>query len=100
MIFIPRDDPFTCKHCGANVAPLERGTYRNHCPRCLRSRHVDLEGPGDRANPCGGLMDPIGLDSSGKKGFILLHRCRRCSAVVRNKAASDDDLTVLPGEGT
>ncbi|MEK7218066.1 MAG: RNHCP domain-containing protein, partial [Patescibacteria group bacterium] len=41
MIFLPRQEPFTCEHCGTGVAPLPHGTSRNHCPRCLWSKHVD-----------------------------------------------------------
>jgi hypothetical protein len=39
---------FTCENCGASVAPLSNGSYRNHCPACLLSKHVDIL-PGDRA---------------------------------------------------
>lgn len=96
MVFLPRQEPFTCSHCGCSVAPLPSGTYRNHCPKCLWSRHVDEEGPGDRRSSCDGMMEPIGIDHDGKKGFVLLHRCRKCRAERRNKAAPDDDLTVFP----
>ena len=30
---------FTCEHCGMVVEPLENGSYRNHCPSCLYSKH-------------------------------------------------------------
>lgn len=93
MIFIARQEPFVCEHCGASVEPLEHGSYRNHCPKCLRSKHVDAEGPGDRASTCGALMDPVGLDHDGKKGWMIRHLCRRCSKEIPNKAAPDDDLT-------
>ncbi|WDF05905.1 RNHCP domain-containing protein [Shouchella hunanensis] len=33
------------------------GSYRNHCPFCLYSKHQDII-PGDRASTCGGLMEP------------------------------------------
>ncbi|MBU1911151.1 RNHCP domain-containing protein, partial [Patescibacteria group bacterium] len=52
MTFIARQEPFVCEHCSAQVNPLEKGTYRNHCPHCLFSKHVDLECPGDRKSPC------------------------------------------------
>lgn len=79
---------FVCSHCGLAVPPLRRG-YRNHCPRCLYSQHVD-EAPGDRAATCGGLMAPVALDHDGKKGYVIIHRCLRCGAVRRNRAAQDD----------
>jgi DNA-directed RNA polymerase subunit RPC12/RpoP len=95
MPFIPREEPFTCEHCGRPVEPLGRGTYRNHCPFCLWSKHVDDQGPGDRASTCGGLMEPIGLDQDGKKGWMILHRCVHCGKEIPNKAAPDDDLTAF-----
>lgn len=80
---------FACAHCGADVPPLQNGSYRNHCPFCLHSLHVDIF-PGDRANDCGGLLEPVGADYSGKKGWVIVHRCLRCGEVRRNKAALDD----------
>ena len=80
---------FTCAQCGADVEPLGNGGYRNHCPRCLWSVHVD-EAPGDRASSCGGALAPWGVDYRGGKGFVVVHRCERCGAVRRNKAAPDD----------
>jgi hypothetical protein len=80
---------FTCVHCGEQVPPLDNGSYRNHCPACLHSLHVDVF-PGDRAHDCGGLLEPIGAEQSGTKGWIIVHRCRRCGEVRRNRAALDD----------
>lgn len=80
---------FRCHHCGLAVPPLANGSYRNHCPRCLHSLHVD-EFPGDRASDCGGLLEPVAVEHSGKKGWTLVHRCQSCGAVRRNRAALDD----------
>ena len=80
---------FVCAHCGAEVPPLQNGSYRNHCPYCLHSLHVDVF-PGDRANDCGGLLEPVGAEYRGKKGWVVVHRCRRCGEVRRNKAALED----------
>lgn len=88
--FIPREEPFTCEHCAAAVTPLLCGTYRNHCPRCLWSKHVDDAGPGDRASLCGGMMRPVDLDQSGKKGWMVIHECERCGKRIPNKIADDD----------
>jgi DNA-directed RNA polymerase subunit RPC12/RpoP len=93
MTFIARQEPFVCEHCGATVEPLQRGSYRNHCPHCLYSKHVDEEGPGDRVSLCGGLMEPIGLDSVSGKGWLVIHRCVKCGKEIRNKAAPDDALS-------
>ena len=46
----PCRDSFTCKVCGWLVTPEAAGSdYRNHCPNCLSSLHMDEEpGPGRR----------------------------------------------------
>lgn len=80
---------FVCRHCARAVPPLANGSYRNHCPHCLYSLHVDVN-PGDRAADCGGLMAPVGALYSGKKGWVVVHRCQRCGEKRRNKAALDD----------
>jgi hypothetical protein len=72
------------------VPALTDGSYRNHCPACLYSRHVDVR-PGDRANPCGALMAPIGLDHHPAKGFMIVHRCVACGHVGRNRVAAGSD---------
>ena len=82
---------FICAHCGADVPPLANGSYRNHCPHCLYSLHVDVN-PGDRASECQGVLEPVGVEYSGKKGWIILHRCQSCGATRRNKAALDDPV--------
>jgi len=89
---------FVCTCCGYRVEPVDTGSYRNHCPRCLYSRHVDVR-PGDRANVCGGLMEPIGIRHAGKKGWQLLHRCEICGAISANRVAGGtrqpDDVAAL-----
>jgi len=54
--------------------------------------HLDAKFPGDRASKCHGLMKPIGLTQSGKKGWILLHECIKCGVATRNKMANDDNM--------
>jgi hypothetical protein len=55
--------------------------------------HVDHH-PGDRAATCRGLMQPVELHyESGR--FVVVHECTRCGTIRRNRAAKDDDLTVL-----
>jgi len=80
---------FRCDVCGRDVPPLANGSYRNHCPFCLHSRHVDVN-PGDRASDCHGTLEPVGVEHSGKKGWVIVHRCQRCGAVRPNRAALDD----------
>lgn len=85
---------FICKNCGHPNPPANK-TCRNHCQKCLFSEHVDLEIPGDRASDCHGLMEPVGLDQSGKKGFIILHKCLQCGKECRNLTADDDNIDAL-----
>ena len=95
MTFIARQEHFTCEHCHLRVEPLTSGSYRNHCPKCLYSKHVDDRGPGDRQSPCGGLMKPVGVDHRGGKGWMIVHRCEQCGKTITNKAAPDDDMAKL-----
>ena len=37
-------------------------------------------------------MDAIGYELNGKKGVVLLFRCRVCGVVLKNKAALDDPV--------
>ena len=64
---------FTCLHCGRQVLPLTNGSFRDHCPFCLYSLHVDEE-VGDRMSGC---------------------RCQKCGHEQVNKIAQD---TVQPDD--
>lgn len=77
---------FCCENCGAVVLPVTNGSYRNHCPFCLFSKHLDVI-PGDRKSNCKGLMKPIEIDYSSKKGYQLIHQCETCNKTQRNKIA-------------
>ena len=87
--FRKNDSGFLCKACGREVAPLGY-TSRNHCPHCLCSLHVDVN-PGDRANSCAGIMDPVSAYPDKRTGYIIVHRCRICGEIKRNKAAYGED---------
>lgn len=96
--FSKNDSGFICAACGKEVLPLGY-TSRNHCPFCLCSLHVDVN-PGDRANECRGILRPIQAQPDPKRGYIIIHRCERCGATVRNKAAHEakvqpDDLNLI-----
>jgi len=86
-----RNEGFLCEQCGVEVRPLANGSCRNHCPQCLWSKHVDVV-PGDRAAECGGLMEPIAVEPDARRGWMIVHRCTRCGAVRRNKAALSDPV--------
>ncbi len=94
--FTKNDSGFICENCGFEVMPLGR-TSRNHCPRCLCSKHVDVL-PGDRACECGGLMKPVFAEPDPKKGYVITQKCQKCGAVTRNKAALSDGKGTLPDE--
>ncbi len=98
MTFIARQEAFTCEHCGKHVEDLTSGSYRNHCPYCLWSKHVDRDGPGDRASSCQALMAPIELDQRGGKGWMIVHECTACGKKIPNIAAPDDDLVSFSTE--
>lgn len=86
MSFTRTVEDFTCGHCGAFVT----GTgFTNHCPKCLWSKHVDVD-PGDRAASCGGLMEPLSLEGSSPE-YDIVHRCTVCGFTRRNKTAGGDD---------
>jgi hypothetical protein len=96
-----QNTPFRCAKCGADVAANTDGHYRNHCPHCLWSMHVDIK-PGDRASDCAGLMEPIGLvDKGGGKGWQIIHRCTICTQRQPNRVVREgalpDDLDLLLG---
>lgn len=92
--FIFINDSFTCQHCSHANPPRLTGC-RNHCRKCLYSLHVDLEVPGDRESDCHGLMKPIGLDYSGKKGQMIIHECQKCKHQMRNMVAADDSVQAI-----
>lgn len=98
---------FKCANCDGwiTLKGIIGTHYRNHCPSCLYSTHVD-EKSGDRKSSCHGIMEPIGLtfkkegiDKYGKvrQGeLMLIHRCERCERFSINRLAADDEpLMVL-----
>ncbi len=88
--FQRRVENFTCEHCSLHV---EGNGYTNHCPRCLWSKHVDIN-PGDRSALCGGTMEPIALEGSSP-AYMIVHRCVRCGFERRNAADINDDPEAL-----
>jgi DNA-directed RNA polymerase subunit RPC12/RpoP len=85
---------FLCMNCGKQVVPLSNGSYRNHCPHCLHSLHVDNM-PGDRSSNCGGIMKPVKLIYNSKKGYQIQHKCSKCGSNKVNIIAED---TVMPDD--
>ena len=87
----PQEVCFVCQACGAVIMQEGAGSrHRNHCPKCLASVQLD-EQPGDRASPCKGVMDAIGVWVRKDGEWAILHRCRKCGAIHSNRIAADDN---------
>ena len=82
---------FICAHCGQVVIALTNGSYRNHCPFCLYSLHVD-ENVGDRESSCLGIMRPTGIIYNSKKGYQIVHVCCKCNFRRLNKIAQNTEM--------
>jgi len=92
--FIAINEEFICQNCGHKNSKL-KGSYRNHCQNCLYSLHVDKDLPGDRLSGCKSLMMPFSADQSGKKGWIISHKCLKCGKIISNLFADDDNFDNL-----
>ena len=75
------DENFICEHCGKEVSKLEYSA-RDHCPYCLYSKHVDIN-PGDRANPCKGLLRPIDIEKF-KDTYKIIYNLIKVSIYLLN----------------
>ena len=87
--FTMKDEYFVCEACGNEVAPLGY-TARDHCPKCLHSKHVDIN-PGDRLETCHGLLEPIGIQNF-KNTYKIIYQCNACKTIRKNIVATDDDM--------
>ena len=83
-------EDFVCERCGTFV---KGDGYTDHCPKCLWSKHVDVN-PGDRAAACKGMMEPIRLEGASPTYRIVL-RCTKCGHEKHNDAAIADDPKAL-----
>lgn len=92
-LFTKIDEEFICENCGKLVPKLNY-TCRNHCPFCMYSKHVDVN-PGDRSEKCHGMLEPIGIEISPKKGYVIVFKCKKCGQIKRNKAAKDDSMDLI-----
>ena len=91
--FTEIDEEFICENCNNKVNKLGY-SCRNHCPICLHSKHVDIN-PGDRAEKCHGILEPIGVELDSKKGYVITFKCKKCGSIRRNKAAEDDNMELI-----
>ena len=83
-------EDFECENCGNKVVG---DGYTNHCPKCLYSKHVDIE-PGDRLATCGGLMEPSHLEKRDRE-IRIVHICNACGHEKPNRTAANDSLASL-----
>lgn len=88
--FQRKKEDFVCENCGQEV---KGNGYTNHCPCCLYSKHVDVN-PGDRAESCGGLMEPIDLELKDGK-YVVVHKCQKCGFIRRNKIVDGDNFEAV-----
>jgi hypothetical protein len=89
------DEAFNCIYCNEFVPGTEGGTeQRNHCPKCLWSRHVDHQA-GDRRSVCKCAMEPIAVWAKPKGEWSIVHRCVKCGALRANRIAGDDNEVIL-----
>lgn len=83
-------EDFSCEKCGFLV---KGNGYTNHCPRCLWSKHVDIN-PGDRLALCRGIMEPKSIETDSAI-HIIVHQCVQCNYQKRNKVSKEDDFDII-----
>ena len=83
------NEEFICENCGKQVNIL-KGSARDHCDKCLYSKHVDVF-PGDRENKCMGLLKPITIEKF-KDTYKIVYRCLKCGEIHKNIMAADDNF--------
>lgn len=86
------DEAFICENCNRQVEKLNK-TARDHCPYCLYSKHLDIN-PGDRANECKGMLEPIGIEKF-KNTYKIIYKCKKCNQLHKNIVANDDNMDLI-----
>lgn len=90
MWFTMLNETFICENCNQEVQKHPEWSARNHCPFCLFSKHLDKTFPWDRQSECSGLMMPAWIDHKKNKGWMIEHKCQKCTKSILNKVAPDD----------
>ncbi len=80
-------EDFVCIKCQHKVSG---NGYTDHCPECLTSLHVDVN-PGDRAESCHGVMDPVAVIRKGDY-YIINYICKKCGYKHRVKNSKEDSV--------
>ena len=83
------NETFVCENCLEEVDIL-KGSARDHCNKCLYSKHVDIF-PGDRKNKCCGLLKPIAVEKF-KDTYKIVYKCEKCGEIHKNIMAKDDNF--------
>lgn len=91
-LFTKLDEEFVCENCKQEIEKLNY-TTRDHCNHCLYSKHVDIN-PGDRQNPCKGLLKPIGIEKF-KNTYKIIYKCEKCNQIHKNIMANDDNMDLI-----
>jgi hypothetical protein len=98
---------YFCENCDSWVNKDQFiGThFRNHCPFCLYSKHLDAKESGDRNSSCHGLMEPVGLTfkhegldkyNRPRQGeLMLVHHCSVCHDFSINRLSADDEAEMV-----
>lgn len=87
--FQKKKEDFICEKCG--IKNIGTG-YTNHCFNCLWSKHVDVN-PGDRAESCDGMMEPVKIDFENGE-YVINHKCIKCGMTKRKKLENNDNFDV------
>lgn len=83
-------EDFDCEHCGTHN---HGDGYKNHCEKCLWSKHVDVY-PGDRAERCSGMMEPIRIEKKNGEDSIV-HECLKCGIQRANRVHEGDNKDMI-----
>lgn len=86
------DEEFVCENCN-NIVPKLNYSSRDHCNKCLYSKHVDIN-PGDRMNTCKGLLKPISIEKF-KNTYKIIYKCEKCNQIHKNIMAVDDNYDMI-----
>jgi hypothetical protein len=83
-------EDFECVVCGHLV---HGDGYRNHCPNCLTSVHVD-KNPGDRAETCRGVMKVVDISMDHGR-LVFVQKCAKCGIKKNIKAHPEDNVDTI-----
>lgn len=85
--FQKKKEDFVCGNCNCSV---KGNGFTNHCPKCLWSKHVDVN-PGDREEQCYGMMKPIQVEQKDGE-YRILHKCQKCQKESVCKISKEDNF--------